>query len=117
MYTLSAERKTTMRRKTVEDWIMIRVPRELRDKLEELGLRFAKPGYKWQGNHEDIHRTGPALWHVIRELLERDLRHKQRADKSKSSSKAKRRDKGDTAKTADLPGQLTLEDFGVYTES
>lgn len=99
------------------DWTMIRVPPELRDQLEELGLRFAKPGHKWQGNHEDIHRNGPALWQVIRELLARDLRHKARAKEGQGKRRRRTPDKGDTSESEDLPGQLTLADFGVYTET
>lgn len=61
-----------------EDWTMIRVPRRLRDALDEFGSSMVEPEIKQQGNHEDPRHDGPPLWWVIQELLAREKKHRKR---------------------------------------
>jgi len=61
-----------------EDWVMVRVPRRLRDALDAFGLSMVEPEIKQQGNHEDPRHNGPPLWWVIQELLTREQKHRKR---------------------------------------
>lgn len=61
------------------DWVMIRVPRELKDQLEAYGLTIQDYEPKQQGNHEDNKAYGPPLWRVVQRLLGLELAHKKRS--------------------------------------
>lgn len=66
-----------------QDWVMLRIPRSLRDQLDAYGLTLLdKLDIRQQGNHEDARSFQPPLWAVVAELLKRDKDHRKRARNS-----------------------------------
>lgn len=81
-----------------QEWTHIRVPVQLKARLDELALRLEWDRIQQQGNHENPTANTPPLWFVLQVLLDRDEDHRQRA---RTNSVNKRRSKGSRPQEGD----------------
>jgi len=97
------------------DWVMIRVPRKLKEALEAYGCTIQNHEPKRQGNHEDNQAIGPPLWRTIERLLQLESDHKKRSRKNSVGGAKKRTGKEEKATAGQQKGPAAKSQGSVYT--